>query len=121
MQRMEHQTNDYALVEQDNICVVRLRLPNLLNIVDVNRIGDQLNGIIDRGARRLVLDLKKTSYLGSAALGMLLALSKKVRDTNGRMIISHPEHLLPLLKVSRTERLFELAVDPREAMDRMRV
>jgi hypothetical protein len=32
-------------------------------------------------------------------------------------VISHPEHLLELLKMSKTERLFTLAADPKAALD----
>ncbi len=117
---MDSQTNDYALLTKGDVFIVRLRLENLLNIIDVNRLGAQLDGIVDNGARKLVLDLKNTTFIGSAALGMLLALSQRLRSLDGRMILSHPEHIEPLLKVSRTERLFELAPDPRAALNRLR-
>jgi stage II sporulation protein AA (anti-sigma F factor antagonist) len=113
---MEHQTADYVVRYRGDVLLLRFKIPNLTGILDVNRIGGEIMAMIDAGQRKVVLDLKHIDYAGSAALGMFLEIAKRLKSLNGRLVLSHAEKIEPLLKVSRTEKMFELTADPKEAI-----
>ena len=100
---------------QDHVTIVRLRSSSLTSMSEIGRLTNAFERMIAEGSRRLIIDFKLVEHVGSTGLGMLIALQKKMKDIGGRLVVSHPEHLQDLLKVSHTTRLFELAVDSKAA------
>jgi anti-anti-sigma factor len=116
MSESEQVTPDLVIRTRGHVTVVRLKLSNLTNVHDVNRVEQEVRHLIESGHRRLALDLKNVRYAGSAALGMLLALAQEMKKHGGKFVLSHPETVAELLKLSKTERLFMTAPDPKAAM-----
>ena len=112
---MDYENEDMLVREQDHVTMIRLKGANLSAMHEVDRISTVINKIVDEGALRLVIDFKLVQHVGSATLGMMIALQKKMKEKGGRMVVSHPEHLAELLKVSHTAHLFELATDTKAA------
>jgi len=113
---MEYETEDYKVRDFDGVTVVRLKHANLTGLLEVNRIGEELKTLIERGVRKLVIDFKHVDHCGSSALGLLIALNRKMQEANGRMVLSHPEKIEELLRISRTASLFTLAAYPKVAV-----
>src|SRR5437867_5762838 len=93
---------DYTLREIDEVLVIQVNVNNLLGVIEVNRIGGKLDELLKDQPRKVVLDLAKVRYAGSAALGMLLSLSKSLQSRGGKLILCGTQHLDTLFKVSRT-------------------
>jgi anti-anti-sigma factor len=106
---------DLVVRKHGDITIVRIKTENLSGVLDIERISRELNRLIDEGVMKLILDLKYTKFFSSAALGMLIELAQKLNRKTGRLVISHPEHILPLLKVTRIGNLFQIADDPTAA------
>jgi anti-anti-sigma factor len=113
---MQYETQDYKVRDFDGVTVVRLKHANLTGLLEVNRLGDELKSLIDRGVRKLIVDFKHVDHCGSAGLGLLIALNKKMKELGGTMVVSHPEKIEELLRISKTAPLFNLADDPKVAM-----
>lgn len=114
---MDREAAYFVVRHEGDVTIVRLKTANLTGIVDVNQISTELSAMVNGGCRKLVLDMKNVQFMGSAGLGMMLALTQSLRSRQGRLVISHPENIIELLKVSRTTRLFETAADPRAAVE----
>ena len=112
---MDYETPDIVVREVGDVTIVRMRHENLAAALELQHIAAEIDGLIDRGANKLVIDFKYTKYAGSAALGLLIRLQKRMNLAGGKMILSHSEHIEELLRVSRTAPLFTLAADPRAA------
>ena len=112
---MDYETQDYKVRDFDGVTVVRLKHANLTGVLEVTRIGDELKAMIDGGVTRLVVDFKHVEHCGSAGLGLLIALHRKMQGTGGRMVLSHPESIEELLAISNTGGLFVKAADPKIA------
>jgi anti-anti-sigma factor len=112
---MDYETQDYKVRDFDGVTVVRLKHANLTGVLEVTRIGDELKALVDGGVRKLVIDFKHVEHCGSAGLGLLLALHRKMQGLGGRMVLSHPESINELLRISNTAALFTKAADPRLA------
>ncbi len=112
---MDYETADMLVREVNGVTIVRVRNANLDGMVEIQRMSAEIDALLERGVRKLVFDCKYVKFAGSAALGLLIALQKKMDELGGQMIISHAEKIEEVLKVSRTASLFKLAADPRAA------
>lgn len=112
---MDYETPDLVVREIKGITIVRLKNENLTGMLEIQHITAEVESLVDNGVRKLVFDFKYTRHIGSAALGMLIALQKKMDRVSGKMILSHSENISELLQVSRTANLFTLATDPKSA------
>ena len=64
---------------------------------------------LERGARRLRLDFTHTGFVDSAGLGVLVSLSKQVRERGGELRIAHLNADLTLLfKLTKLDQLFRM-------------
>ena len=113
----DYETGDYKVRHYGDVTVVRLKYPSLSETLDIMRMTQEVGAMIDNGLRKLVLDLKHVKFCGSAGLGMMIALSRRMSGAGGQFVLSHPEHVRELLELSRTIKLFRLASDPREAVE----
>ncbi|HEV7297814.1 MAG TPA: STAS domain-containing protein [Tepidisphaeraceae bacterium] len=113
---MSSEPEDLVVRQHEDITVVRIKLENLSGIMEIDRISrDLVRMVDDGGVTKLILDLKYTRFFSSSALGMLILLAQKLNAKGGKLVISHPEHILPLLKVTRMGNLFQIADDPKAA------
>ena len=117
MPEQPHEPHDYTLDDRDGVRVVALELPSLLGVPDVDRIRAALGQQIAGGATRFVLDLTSVRFAGSAALGMLLALSSDLRGRGGKLVLAGTRHLDPLLNVTRARNVLLVAPDAPAAVE----
>lgn len=110
-------SEDYSIKEVDGVTVLRINAENMLSVSEVSRVSAAVNAYVDKGVKKLVLDLKHVQYAGSAALGLMLSLREKMQHTGGKLVLSHVEHLDKLLTLSRTKGLFQIAPGPSEAIE----
>ncbi len=108
---------DLTVRHREGVTVIRLKLSNVSSSADIARLTATIEEMIEGGNTRLVLDLKHVRYVGSATLGMLLALRQTINRKEGKLVLSHPEPIQELLRISKTERLFTLAPDPKSAVE----
>jgi anti-sigma B factor antagonist len=111
----DYETPDLVVREVNGVTIVRLKNPNLTGMLEIQHVTSELDQLVEKGVRKLVFDFKYVRHVGSAALGMLIALQKKMDALGGKMVLSHSENIAELLKVSRTASLFKLAGDPKAA------
>ena len=112
---MDYETDDLLVREMKGVTIARIRNANLDGMMEIQRIKAELEQILQRGVRKLVIDFKYVKFAGSAALGFLISTEKKMKELGGTMVVSHAENIDELLRVSHTAKLFKLAGDPREA------
>ena len=76
-----------------------------------------LEALVDRGARRIVLDLEKLTYLDSSALAGLLKILKKLKPLNGSIkLVGLGGKPLEVFELSRFLDLFENFPDRETAL-----
>jgi anti-sigma B factor antagonist len=70
---------------------------------------------LEKGERKFVVDFEKTGYIDSSGLGVLVSLSKKVREHGGELRLANlNEDLKTLFELTKLDTLFHIA-DSREA------
>ena len=85
--------------------IVRVTAHEITNITLVNIQGSlssttsaqgiqDLQRVLDRGARKLVINLAELDYISSAGLHMFLILSKRLRHVQGELKISNAKGMV---------------------------
>jgi anti-sigma B factor antagonist len=78
-------------VEQEDygdVTVVRVKLPQLQDDAETDVVFDTLYTLVDDPARKkIVLEVGGIKYFASAALGKLMTLNRKVRETGSQLVL----------------------------------
>src|ERR1700684_497663 len=69
-----------------DVLVVNFVDKKILDEQNIQIIGEQLFGLVDQN-NKILLNFGDVEYLSSAALGKLIALNKKVKASDGRLIL----------------------------------
>lgn len=78
------------------------------------QVLEQLEG----GDRKFVIDFADTGYIDSSGLGVLVSLSKKIREQGGELRLSSlNEDLRTLFELTKLDTLFRIADDKEQALD----
>jgi anti-sigma B factor antagonist len=73
---------------------------------------------IEQGARSVVIDFVDTGYVDSAGLGVLVSISKKIREANASLrLVNLNEDLRTLFELTRLDTLFDLGGRTEEPAD----
>ena len=69
---------------------------------------------IEKGARKILIDFARTGYIDSSGLGVLVSLSKKIREQGGELRLAGlNEDLRTLFELTKLDTLFQIT-DSRE-------
>ncbi len=78
-----------------------------------NRLLEEL----ENGSRRFLVDFSATGYIDSSGLGVLVSLSKKIREQGGELRLSSlNEDLRTLFELTKLDTLFRIHDTREEAL-----
>ncbi len=79
-----------------------------------NQVMEQLEG----GDLKFVIDFANTGYIDSSGLGVLVSLSKKIREQGGELRLSSlNDDLRTLFELTKLDTLFKITNDKEEALE----
>jgi anti-sigma B factor antagonist len=104
-------TQDELSVRRDgNVTQVRFRDRKIIEEVHIQRIGERLSELVmAERSPRLVLDFSGVEHLSSAALSVLINLSRQVDQRGGQLVLAsiHPQ-IYEVFKITRLNKLFRI-------------
>jgi anti-sigma B factor antagonist len=72
---------------------------------------------LEGGGRKFLIDFSNTGYIDSSGLGVLVSLSKKIREQGGELRLANlNEDLRTLFELTKLDTLFHIASDRQEAL-----
>src|SRR5690606_17620750 len=72
---------------------------------------------LEGGARKFLIDFAKTGYIDSSGLGVLVSLSKKIREQGGELRLANlNEDLRTLFELTKLDTLFHISNSREEAL-----
>lgn len=99
-----HREGDVLVVDVDGQLIVGNRQELKQKVLDALEGGD----------RKFLIDFAKTGYIDSSGLGVLVSLSKKIREQGGELRLANlNEDLKTLFELTKLDTLFQIA-DSRE-------
>src|SRR6058998_2280323 len=107
-----------ALVIKSRIIseVVALDLFGRLWILDLP-LRDKMNGLLNDGNRRFVLNLAGVQYLDSSGLGQLVSIWVSVKNRRGHLTLINPvKRVRRLFEITRLNTIFEIFDEESDAV-----
>lgn len=103
-----------ATREQD---VVVISVEGQLIVANRQDLKQQVLDALEAGDRKFVIDFSETGYIDSSGLGVLVSVSKKIREVGGELRLSGlNEDLRMLFELTKLDTLFNIADTKSEAI-----
>ncbi|GIS80677.1 MAG: hypothetical protein CM1200mP14_22430 [Gammaproteobacteria bacterium] len=95
----------FKVVAKDDVTLIEVG--GQLIVGNRQLLKEQVLDQLERGDRKFILDFSKTDYVDSSGLGVLVTLSKKIREQGGQLsLVSLSEDLRTLFELTKLDTLF---------------
>ena len=95
----------FKVVAKDDVTLIEIG--GQLIVGNRQLLKEQVLDQLERGDRKFILDFSKTDYIDSSGLGVLVTLSKKIREQGGQLsLVSLSEDLRTLFELTKLDTLF---------------
>jgi anti-anti-sigma factor len=106
--------NTYA---QDDVVVLEPEGKIMLTR-DVRELDEKLDGLLAKGQKKVVLDLHKTAWIGSAAISTFLDHHERFKEIGGYLKLANlAEEVQKIIGVTRLASVFEVFETLQAALD----
>ena len=104
-------------VQKDAKGVVVVEVDGQLIVGNRQEFKQHVLDALERGERKFLVDFTRTGYIDSSGLGVLVSLSKKIRDEGGDLRLAGlNEDLRTLFELTKLDTLFAISDTPAEAL-----
>ena len=116
---MREQDPRLRLSVNGNVTIIELLDRKILDGVNIFQIGEQLTTLTAQaGQPKFVLDFGNVAHLSSSALGILITLSKRVREKGGQLrLCGIQPALLEVFTITRLNEIFQILPTRQEAIE----
>jgi anti-sigma B factor antagonist len=106
----------FGIHKEGDICVVTVE--GQLIVGNRQELKQKVLDEIERGERKFLVDFSQTGYIDSSGLGVLVSLSKKIREHGGELRLTNlNEDLKTLFELTKLDTLFQIAESRERALD----
>lgn len=116
---MEQPSSHLIIKRTNGVSVVEFADRKILEELSIQEIGEELHRLVEaEPGIKLLLNFKNVDHLSSAALGMLITLNKRIKESNGSLKLSNiNRQILEVFKITRLNRVFDIHETAEDAMD----
>jgi anti-sigma B factor antagonist len=91
-----------------------------LDIGTSDRLEEELDALLESGARRLVVDMLGITFLGSVGLGLLTKAATRARAAGGEcVLVSDDPRILRVFELTGLDRVFRIERSLMEAVEQL--
>ncbi|MEK7400987.1 MAG: STAS domain-containing protein [Gemmatimonadota bacterium] len=102
----------FTTKKQDGVVIMEIE--GQLIVGNRQELKQKLLEELEKGGRKFLVDFAKTGYIDSSGLGVLVSLSKKIREQGGDLRLANlNDDLKTLFELTKLDTLFQIA-DTRE-------
>jgi anti-sigma B factor antagonist len=106
----------FTVVKKDDVTVVDV--DGQLIVGNRQELKQKVLEELEGGERKFIVDFANTGYIDSSGLGVLVSLSKKIREQGGELrLASLNEDLRTLFELTKLDTLFRIADSREEALE----
>jgi len=104
-------------VRKEPNSVVVVAVDGQLIVGNRQELKQKILDSLDAGDRKFLIDFTRTGYIDSSGLGVLVSLSKKIRDQGGDLRLAGlNEDLKTLFELTKLDTLFAISDGTAEAL-----
>ena len=105
----------FSIKKQDDVVVVDVE--GQLIVGNRQELKQKVLDELERGERKFLIDFSQTGYIDSSGLGVLVSLSKKIREQGGDLRLAGlNEDLQTLFELTKLDTLFAITRTAQEAL-----
>ena len=98
----------FTITKQGDVSIVEI--DGQLIVGNRQELKQKMLDELERGARKLLVDFSQTGYIDSSGLGVLVSLSKKIREQGGALRLAGlNDDLRTLFELTKLDTLFQIA------------
>jgi anti-sigma B factor antagonist len=115
---------EYIVTRIDKANVVEFRCSALMDALVLEEVGAGLNKMVDEEDRRvMILDFAKVEYLSSQAIGIVIALHRKLSALphSKLFLCGVTPRLMELLRITRLDKVLTIKPTQNEAINAVRL
>jgi anti-sigma B factor antagonist len=92
-----------------------------VDLATAPELKEVLTGVIDGGARFVLVDLSKATFIDSTTLGVLMGAVKRVRPDGGEIAIAcNDQNIRKIFEITLLDRVFAIFDTPDEGAEHLR-
>ena len=104
-------------VRKDPKGVVVVTVDGQLIVGNRHELKQKITEALDGGERKFLIDFTKTGYIDSSGLGVLVSLSRRIREADGDLRLAGlNDDLRTLFELTKLDTLFNIADTPAAAI-----
>ena len=104
-------------VRKDAKGIVLIGVDGQLIVGNRQELKQKVLDALEGGSRKFLIDFTQTGYIDSSGLGVLVSLSKKVREVEGELRLAGlNEDLRTLFELTKLDTLFKITDTPEESL-----
>lgn len=104
------------VTEQNGVSIISLS-GKIMGGPEAGQVNEQINLLLDRGNRKIIMDLENVEWMNSSGLGILIGAITTLKNNGGSMALIHvSERILNLLKITKLINVFSVHSDLESAM-----
>ncbi len=105
----------FQVIKENDVTVVAVE--GQLIVGNRQELKQKVLEELENGERKFVVDFDQTGYIDSSGLGVLVSLSKKIREQGGELRLANlNEDLRTLFELTKLDTLFKIADSRSEAL-----
>lgn len=106
---------NFDVQKHDDITVIGVE--GQLIVGNRQELKQQVLEELENGSRKFLIDFANTGYIDSSGLGVLVSLSKKIREQSGELRLANlNEDLRTLFELTKLDTLFQISPSREEAL-----
>ena len=105
----------FEVSRQDDVTV--LDVEGQLIVGNRQELKQKVLDELENGERKFLIDFDRTGYIDSSGLGVLVSLSKKIREQGGELRLANlNDDLRTLFELTKLDTLFQISNSRQEAL-----
>ncbi|HEU4989905.1 MAG: STAS domain-containing protein [Gemmatimonadota bacterium] len=98
----------FTIAKQGDVSIVAI--DGQLIVSNRQELKQKMLDELEGGARKILVDFSQTGYIDSSGLGVLVSLSKKIREQGGALRLAGlNEDLRTLFELTKLDTLFQIS------------
>jgi anti-sigma B factor antagonist len=115
MRNLSGGTMSFDVKKQDDVTVIDVE--GQLIVGNRQELKQKVLEELESGGRKFLIDFSSTGYIDSSGLGVLVSLSKKIREQGGELRLANlNDDLRTLFELTKLDTLFHIASSRDEAL-----
>ena len=106
----------FTVSTRGDVCIVEVE--GQLIVGNRQELKQKILDELDKGTRKVLVDFARTGYIDSSGLGVLVSLSKKIRDMGGDLRLANlNDDLQTLFELTKLDTLFRISETRERALE----